>query len=178
MSMLRKTTLIKQKMHSLKHMNLSTHSVHRYKKFPNHPLEQVRGNPSKPVQTRQQLATDPEICMFTLTVKPKGYRLEEGIDFEESFVPVALLEAVRIFVAYAAHKLFLIYQMDVKTDVLNGPLKEEVYVSQLDGFVDPDHQEKLYRLKKALYGLKQGLRAWSQRNKGPGRVTSQINNTR
>ncbi|GKC21966.1 disease resistance response protein 206-like protein [Tanacetum coccineum] len=68
--------------------------------------------------------------------------------------------------------------MDVKTDVLNGPLKEEVYASQLDGFIDPDHPEKRYRLKKALYGLKQGLRAWSQRNKGPGRVTSQINNTR
>ncbi|GKA46409.1 retrovirus-related pol polyprotein from transposon TNT 1-94 [Tanacetum coccineum] len=90
----------------------------------------------------------------------KGYRQEEGIDFEESFAPVARLEAVWIFVAYAAHKSFPIYQMDVKTAFLNGPLKEEVYVSQPDGFVDPDHPEKVYRLRKALYGLKQAPRAW------------------
>ncbi|GJW38113.1 retrovirus-related pol polyprotein from transposon TNT 1-94 [Tanacetum coccineum] len=84
----------------------------------------------------------------------KGYAQEEGIDFEEFFAPVARLEAVRIFVAYAAHKSFLIYQMDVKTTFLNGPLKEEVYVAQPDGFVDPDHPEKVYRLRKALYELK------------------------
>ncbi|GKC55075.1 retrovirus-related pol polyprotein from transposon TNT 1-94, partial [Tanacetum coccineum] len=80
------------------------------------------------------------------------YTPEEGIHFEESFAPVARLEAVRIFVAYAAHKSFPIYQMDVKTAFLNGPLKEEVYVAQPDGFVDPDHPEKVYRLRKALYG--------------------------
>ncbi|GJQ92186.1 retrovirus-related pol polyprotein from transposon TNT 1-94 [Tanacetum coccineum] len=85
---------------------------------------------------------------------------EEGIDFEESFAPVARLEAIRIFVAYAAHKSFPIYQMDVKTAFLNGPLKEEVYVSQPDGFVDPGHPDKVYRLRKALYGLKQAPRAW------------------
>ncbi|GJR90896.1 retrovirus-related pol polyprotein from transposon TNT 1-94 [Tanacetum coccineum] len=88
------------------------------------------------------------------------YAQEEGIDFEESFAPVARLEAVRIFVAYAAHKSFPIYQMDVKTEFLNGPLKEEVYVAQPDGFVDPDHPDKVYRLRKALYGLKQAPRAW------------------
>ncbi|GJZ24625.1 integrase, catalytic region, zinc finger, CCHC-type containing protein [Tanacetum coccineum] len=147
-----------------------------------HPLEQVRENPSKPVQTRRQLATDTEICMFALTMstaepknfkeamadsawieamqeelhqfdrlqvwelvdKPfaKGYAHEEGIDFEESFALVARLEAVRIFVVYATHKSFPIYQMDVKTAFLNGPLKDEVYVAQPDGFVDPDHPEK------------------------------------
>ncbi|GKD47726.1 retrovirus-related pol polyprotein from transposon TNT 1-94 [Tanacetum coccineum] len=90
----------------------------------------------------------------------KGYAQEEGIDFKESFAPVARLEAVRIFVAYAAHKSFPIYQMDVKMAFLNGPLKEEVYVAQPDGFVDPDHPEKVYRLRKALYGLKQAPRAW------------------
>ncbi|GJS50407.1 retrovirus-related pol polyprotein from transposon TNT 1-94 [Tanacetum coccineum] len=90
----------------------------------------------------------------------KCYAREEGIDFEESFAPVARLEAVLIFVAYAAHKSFPIYQMDVKTEFLNGPLKEEVYVAQPDGFVDPDHPEKVYLLRKALYGLKQALRAW------------------
>ncbi|GJS90063.1 retrovirus-related pol polyprotein from transposon TNT 1-94 [Tanacetum coccineum] len=194
-----------------------------------HPLEQVRGNPTMPVQTRRQLATDPEMCMFALTVsivepknikeamadsawieamqdelhqfdrlkvwelvdKPfgkmiiklkwlwknkkdedqtvihnkarlvaKGYAQEEGIDFEESFAPVARLEAVQIFVAYAAHKSFPIYQMDVKMAFLNGPLKEEVYVAQPEGFVDPDHPEKVYLLRKALYGLKQAPRAW------------------
>ncbi|GJZ36112.1 retrovirus-related pol polyprotein from transposon TNT 1-94 [Tanacetum coccineum] len=90
----------------------------------------------------------------------KGYAQEEGIDFEESFALVARLEAVRIFVAYAAHKSFPIYQMDVKMAFLNGPLKEEVYVAQPDGFVDPDHPDKVYRLRKALYGLKQAPRAW------------------
>nr|GEV55282.1 putative reverse transcriptase domain-containing protein [Tanacetum cinerariifolium] len=86
--------------------------------------------------------------------------LEEGIDFKESFAPVARLEAVWIFIAYAAHKSFLIHQMDVKTTFLNGPLKEEVYVVQPDGFVDPDHPEKVYSLRKALYGLKEAPWAW------------------
>nr|GEZ90946.1 retrovirus-related Pol polyprotein from transposon TNT 1-94 [Tanacetum cinerariifolium] len=77
-----------------------------------------------------------------------------GIDFEKSFALVARLEDVRIFIAYAAHKSFPIYHMDVKTTFLNGSLKEEVYVAQPDGFVDPDHPKKVYRLKKTLYGLK------------------------
>nr|GEX00806.1 Gag-Pol polyprotein [Tanacetum cinerariifolium] len=85
----------------------------------------------------------------------KGYAQEEGIDFEESFAPVARLETVWIFIAYAAHKYFPIYQMDVKTPFLNGPLKEEVYFAQPDGFVDPDNPEKVYQLRKALYGLKE-----------------------
>ncbi|GKD14773.1 gag-pol polyprotein [Tanacetum coccineum] len=96
----------------------------------------------------------------------KGYAQEEGIDFEKSFAPVARLEAVRIFVAYAAHKSFPIYSMDVKMAFLNGPLKEEVYVAQPDGFVDPDHPDKVYRLRKALYGLKQAPRAWGTINMG------------
>nr|GEV41095.1 hypothetical protein [Tanacetum cinerariifolium] len=152
-------------------------------------IEQVHRNPSRQVQTRRQLATDLEMCMYALTLstaKPKnikeemadsvwieamkeelhqfdrlqGYAHEEGIDFEESFAPVARLEAVRIFIAYATHKSFPIYQMDVKTAFLNSPLKEEVYVAQPDGFVVPDHPKKVYRLRKALYGLKQAPRAW------------------
>ncbi|GJV06052.1 retrovirus-related pol polyprotein from transposon TNT 1-94 [Tanacetum coccineum] len=90
----------------------------------------------------------------------KGYKQEEDIDFEESFAPVACLEAVRMFVAFVAHKNITIFQMDVKTAFLNGPLKEEVYVSQPDGFVNPDFPDHVYRLKKALYGLKQAPRAW------------------
>ncbi|GKD82281.1 gag-pol polyprotein [Tanacetum coccineum] len=87
----------------------------------------------------------------TARLVANGYAQEEGIDFEESFDPVARLEAVRISVAYAAHKSFPIYQMDVKTEFLNGPLNEEVYVVQPDGFVDPNHPEKVYHQRKALY---------------------------
>ncbi|GJY17318.1 retrovirus-related pol polyprotein from transposon TNT 1-94 [Tanacetum coccineum] len=89
----------------------------------------------------------------------KGYRQEEGIDFEESFAPVTCIEAIRIFIANAASKNMNIYQMDVKTAFLNGELKEEVYVCQPEGFVDPDHLTHVYCLKKALYGLKQAPRA-------------------
>ncbi|GJZ52944.1 copia protein [Tanacetum coccineum] len=90
----------------------------------------------------------------------KGYRQEEGIDFEESFAHVARLEAVWMFIAYAAHKNITIFQMDVKTTFLNGPLKEEVYVKQPEGFIDPKFPDHVYRLKKALYKLKQAPRAW------------------
>nr|GEV78233.1 retrovirus-related Pol polyprotein from transposon TNT 1-94 [Tanacetum cinerariifolium] len=90
----------------------------------------------------------------------KGYRQEELIDFEESFAPVACIEAIRIFITNAAGKNMTIYQMDVKTEFLNGELKEEVYVYQPEGFVDPDHPTHVYRLKKALYGLKQAPWAW------------------
>ncbi|GKE09532.1 retrovirus-related pol polyprotein from transposon TNT 1-94 [Tanacetum coccineum] len=89
----------------------------------------------------------------------KGYKHEEGIYFEESFAPVARFEAVRMFIAYAAHKNVTIFQMDVKTAFLNGPLKE-VYVSQPEGFIDPEFPDHVCRLKKALYGLKQAPRAW------------------
>nr|GEY53084.1 copia protein [Tanacetum cinerariifolium] len=89
-----------------------------------------------------------------------GYRQEEGIDFEESFAPVARLEAIRILLAHAAHKNMVVYQMDVKTAFLNGNLREEVYVSQPDGFVDQDNPNHVYKLKKALYGLKQAPRTW------------------
>ncbi|GJW21880.1 retrovirus-related pol polyprotein from transposon TNT 1-94 [Tanacetum coccineum] len=161
------------------------------------PYEFINPFCTLPVQTRRQLAIDPEMCMFALTVKTaeptqikeamtdhawiktmqeelhqfdilKVWELvdkpfgknEEGIDFEESFAPVACLEAVLIFVAYAAHKSFPIYQMDVKMAFLNGPLKEEVYVNQPERFVDPDHPKKVYSLSNALYGLKQASRAW------------------
>nr|GEX91450.1 RNA-directed DNA polymerase, eukaryota, reverse transcriptase zinc-binding domain protein [Tanacetum cinerariifolium] len=82
-----------------------------------------------------------------------GYQQEEGIDFEESFAPVARIEAIRIFIANVAGKNMTIYQMDVKTAFLNGELKEEVYVCQPEGFVDPDHPTHVYRLKKSLPDL-------------------------
>nr|GFA99312.1 hypothetical protein [Tanacetum cinerariifolium] len=88
----------------------------------------------------------------------RGYHQEKGIDFEESFAPVARLEAIRIFLAYAAHINMVVYQIAVKIAFLNGNLREEVYVSQPDGFVDPDNHNHVYKLKKALYGLKQAPR--------------------
>ncbi|GJV14324.1 retrovirus-related pol polyprotein from transposon TNT 1-94 [Tanacetum coccineum] len=194
-----------------------------------HPLNNIIGNPSRPVSTRKQLATDALWCFYNSIlskVEPKnfqsaatedcwfqamqdeihefdrldvwelvpppdsamiialkwiykvkldeygdvlknkarlvakGFRQEEGLDFEESFAPVARLEAIRIFIANAASKNMTVYQMDVKTAFLNGELKEEVYVHQPEGFVDPERPHHVYRLKKALYGLKQAPRAW------------------
>nr|GFC65363.1 retrovirus-related Pol polyprotein from transposon TNT 1-94 [Tanacetum cinerariifolium] len=90
----------------------------------------------------------------------RGYRQEEGLAFEESFAPVARMEAIRIFLAYAAHKSFIVFQMDVKTAFLHGSLKEDMYVCQPKGFIDADHPSHVYKLKKALYGLKKAPRAW------------------
>nr|GFB02716.1 copia protein [Tanacetum cinerariifolium] len=95
---------------------------------------------------------------FRLIVR--GYCQEEGIDFEESFAPVARMEAIRIFLAYVAHKSFSVFQMDVTTVFLHGSLKEDVYVCQPEGFIDADHPSHVYKLKNALYGLKQAPRAW------------------
>nr|GEV83416.1 hypothetical protein [Tanacetum cinerariifolium] len=90
----------------------------------------------------------------------RGYRQEEGIDFKESFTPVARMEAIRIFFAYVAYKSFSVFQMDVKTAFLHGSLKEDVYVCQPEGFIDVDHPSHVYKLKKALYGFKQAPRAY------------------
>ncbi|GJX29341.1 retrovirus-related pol polyprotein from transposon TNT 1-94 [Tanacetum coccineum] len=144
-----------------------------------HLLEQVIGNPSQSIRTRRQLETNGDMCMLALTTTQKndinmkwiwknkrdeeniiirnkarlvakGYAQKEGINFEESFTPVAQLEATKLFVAYVVHKSFLVYQMDVKIAFLYEPLKEEVYVNQQDGFVDTYHPDQVYRLKKAL----------------------------
>ncbi|GJT98790.1 gag-pol polyprotein [Tanacetum coccineum] len=156
-----------------------------YRWTKDHPLTQVRGNPSKPVKTDDDFATDPEmLCSHSprVLVEPKNIK-EQWLDIymdrsysrknfisltdynsefmlqEEGMIlknhcPVALLGAVRILSQMMAHKSFPIYQMDVKTTFLYGPLKKEVYVAQPDGFVDPDHPDKVYHLRKALYGLK------------------------
>nr|GEW67553.1 retrovirus-related Pol polyprotein from transposon TNT 1-94 [Tanacetum cinerariifolium] len=90
----------------------------------------------------------------------RSYRQEEGIDFKESFALVARLEAIRIFLTFVAHKNMVVYQMDAQTMFLNSNMREEVYVSQPDGFVDLDNPNHVYKLKNALYGLKQAPRAW------------------
>nr|GEW41165.1 retrovirus-related Pol polyprotein from transposon TNT 1-94 [Tanacetum cinerariifolium] len=202
---------------------------HDYQWTKDHPLEQVIGEPSRPVLTRNQLKTDGDMCIYALIVsimepksvkealtdhawiesmqeelhqfirldvwelvlspdgiKPitlkrlfknkhdeentiirnkthlvvRGYRQEEGIDFEESFAPVARMKAIRIFLAYATHKGFTVYQIDVKTAFLHGSLKKDVYVYQPEGFIDVDHPSHVYKLKKALYRSKQVPRAW------------------
>ncbi|GJR70605.1 putative ribonuclease H-like domain-containing protein [Tanacetum coccineum] len=89
-----------------------------------------------------------------------GHRQEEGIDYDEVFAPVARLEAIRIFLAYASYMGFIVYQMDVKSAFLYGKIDEEVYVSQPPGFQDPKSPQKVYKVVKALYGLHQAPRAW------------------
>ncbi|GKC38568.1 putative ribonuclease H-like domain-containing protein [Tanacetum coccineum] len=90
----------------------------------------------------------------------QGYKQEEGIDYDEVFAPVARIEAIRLFLAYASFMNFLVYQMDVKSAFLYGTIEEEVYVSQPLGFVDLGFPEKVYKVEKALYGLHQAPRAW------------------
>ncbi|GJZ99574.1 putative ribonuclease H-like domain-containing protein, partial [Tanacetum coccineum] len=90
----------------------------------------------------------------------QGYTQEEGIDYDEVFAPVARMEAIRLFLAFASFMGFIVYQMDVKSAFLYGTIDEEVYVSQPPGFVDPDHPKKVYKVVKALYGLHQAPRAW------------------
>ncbi|KAJ9545458.1 hypothetical protein OSB04_025165 [Centaurea solstitialis] len=102
-----------------------------------------------------------EISLMRLArLVAQGYRQEEGIDYDETFAPVARLEAIRLFLAFAAHMNFKVYQMDIKNAFLNGKLNEEVYVAQPPGFVDPKFPDHVYKLNKALYGLKQAPRAW------------------
>ncbi|GJR47147.1 retrovirus-related pol polyprotein from transposon TNT 1-94 [Tanacetum coccineum] len=143
------------------------HQQQRYtNKWTNHPIEQEAMLDHSWIESMQdELNQFKRLDVWERVPLPesrhaiKGYSQQEGIDFEKSFAPVARLEAVRMFVDYAAHKNSTIYQIDVKTTFLNDPLKEEVFVSQLDGFVNPDFPNHVYRLKKALYGLKQAHRA-------------------
>jgi hypothetical protein len=90
----------------------------------------------------------------------KGYSQVKGLDFDETYAPVARLESIRILLAYATYHGFKLYQMDVKSAVLNGPIKEEVYVEQPPDFEDSEYPSHVYRLSKVLYGLKQVPRAW------------------
>nr|GFB87316.1 retrovirus-related Pol polyprotein from transposon TNT 1-94 [Tanacetum cinerariifolium] len=147
---------------------------HKKKWTKDHPLHKIIGDPKSSVRTRGQLANS---CLFScllssiepannkkdkssLVIRNKarlvavGYSQQEGIDYDETFPPVARIEAIRLFLAYTAHKDFTVYQMDVKTSFLNGILKEEVYVGQPPGFVSKQYPDNVYALDKALYGLK------------------------
>ncbi|GJW58029.1 retrovirus-related pol polyprotein from transposon TNT 1-94 [Tanacetum coccineum] len=126
------------------------------------PFAPVDNNPFINVYASEPINLDEygDILKNKARLVAKGYHQEEGIDFKESIAPVARIKTIIIFIANAASKNITIYQMDVKITFLNGELKEEVYVSQLEGFVDPDHLIHVYHLKKALYGLKQASQAW------------------
>nr|GEV24692.1 hypothetical protein [Tanacetum cinerariifolium] len=100
------------------------------------------------------------IVMNKARLVAQGHTQEEGIDYEEVFAPVARIEAIRLFLAYASFMGFMVYQMDVKSAFLYEIIEEEVYVCQPSGFEDPDHPDKVYKVVKALYGLYQALRAW------------------
>ncbi|GJX39013.1 retrovirus-related pol polyprotein from transposon TNT 1-94 [Tanacetum coccineum] len=118
-------------------------SEHITKWTKDHPLYNIIGELERPVKLDEIKG----ILKNKARLVARGYRQEEGIDFVESFAPVARLDAIRIFLAYAAHMNMIVYQMDVKTTFLNGILCEEVYVSQLDGFVDQDNLNHVNSLK-------------------------------
>jgi hypothetical protein len=95
----------------------------------------------------------------------QGYNQQEGIDYDETFAPVARLESIRILLAYACAHNFKLFQMDVKSAFLNGVINEEVYVAQPPGFINFEKPNHVYKLKKAFYGLKQAPKAWYDRLK-------------
>ncbi|GJZ91145.1 putative ribonuclease H-like domain-containing protein [Tanacetum coccineum] len=149
-----------------------------------HPLEQVIGILKTPVQTRHMTKINEEhgtqegdlsfgrsklgrsndergiVVKNKARLVAQGYTQEEGIDYDEVFAPVARIEAIRLFLAYASFKGFVVYQMDVKSVFLHGKIEEEVYVCQPPGFEDLNFPDKVYKVEKALYGLHQAPRAW------------------
>ncbi|GJU43992.1 putative ribonuclease H-like domain-containing protein [Tanacetum coccineum] len=148
-----------------------------YKDFPNYPFSCFlsQEEPKKVIQALKDPswieAMQEELLQFklqqvwTLMDLPNGkraigYTQEEGIDYDEVFAPVARIEAIRLFLAYASFKDFVVYQMDVKSAFLYGKIEEEVYVCQPPGFEDPDFPNRVYKVEKALYGLHQAPRAW------------------
>nr|GEZ96597.1 retrovirus-related Pol polyprotein from transposon TNT 1-94 [Tanacetum cinerariifolium] len=149
----------------MRHTHTLFESLGRWTK--DHPIANV----IEPKNFKQAMIESSWIDAMQEEIKElKGYKLrnwcrvqirkEEGIEFKESFAPVARIEAICIFIANVDHKNMMIFQMDVKTAFLNGELKEEIYVSQPEGFVDQDNPSYVYKLKKALYGLKQAPHAW------------------
>ncbi|GJY18256.1 retrovirus-related pol polyprotein from transposon TNT 1-94 [Tanacetum coccineum] len=122
-------------------------------------FKQAMTKPSWIDAMQEEIHEFERLQVWELVSFAQGFKQEERINFEESFAPVARIEAIRIFIANAAHKNMTIFQMDVKMAFLNGELKEVVYVSQPEGFVDQDNPSHVYKMKKALYGLKQAIRA-------------------
>ncbi|GJY01051.1 putative ribonuclease H-like domain-containing protein [Tanacetum coccineum] len=156
--------------------HIPTTKIHK-----DHPTEQIIGDLNLVPQTRRMTKSVTEHAMLSqegnLSIKRSkldrsyargasvvqvttGYTQEEGIDYDEVFAPIARIEAIRLFLAYALFKDFMVYQMDVKSAFLYGKIKEEVYVCQPPGFEDPNFPDRVYKVEKALYGLHQAPRAW------------------
>nr|GEX89757.1 ribonuclease H-like domain-containing protein [Tanacetum cinerariifolium] len=156
--------------------HIPTTRVHK-----DHPVTKIIGDLSSAPQTKSKTRMVKEqggltqindegfhTCMFAcffLKKNPRGYTklskyLEKGIGYEEVFAPVAMIEAIRLFLAYASFMGFMVYQMDIKSAFLYATIEEEVYVCQPPGFKDPDYPDKVYKVVKALYGLHQAPRAW------------------
>nr|GEX76724.1 copia protein [Tanacetum cinerariifolium] len=131
-----------------------------------HPKSQIIGPVDTPVQTRHKKILRRSLMLSKIQARNKarlvaqGYTQEEGIDYEEVFAPVARIEAIRLFLAYALFMGFILYQMDVKISFLYGTINEEVYVIQPPGFQDPEFPDRVYKVEKAMYGLHQAPRAW------------------
>ncbi|GJV48609.1 putative ribonuclease H-like domain-containing protein [Tanacetum coccineum] len=145
---------------------IPTTRIHKY-----HPLDQVIGDLQSATQTRKMSKNLKEhgfnkkdergiVIRNKERLVAQGYTQKEGIDYDEVFAPVARIEAIRLFLAYASFKDFVVYQMDVKSVFLYGKIEEEVYVCQPPGFEDPDFPDRVYKVEKALYGLHQAPRAW------------------
>ena len=112
---------------------------------------------------RNKLDENGEVKRNKARLVCKGYAQEEGIEYGETFAPIARMEGVRILIVYIAHKGFKVYYMDVKSTFLNGILEEEIYVENTEGFLDNNNKSMTFRLHKALYGLKEAPRAWYER---------------
>jgi len=112
---------------------------------------------------RNKLNEQGEVIRNKATLVLQGYSQQEGIDYTETFSPVARLEAIRLLLSYAVNHGIILYQMDVKSAFLNGVIEEEVFVKQPSDFEDLKHPDNVYKLKKSLYGLKQAPRAWYDR---------------
>jgi hypothetical protein len=108
---------------------------------------------------------DGEVVRNKACLVAQGFSQVEGLDFGETFAPVAHLEAIRIFLVFSESKRFKLYQMNVKSAFLNGVIQEEIYIRQPPGFEYPKYPNRVYKVSKALYGLKQALRAWYARLK-------------
>nr|GFA67414.1 copia protein [Tanacetum cinerariifolium] len=130
--------------------------LHEKKWTKDHPLHKIIGKTI--IKTKWIFKNKKDESSLVIRNKARlvaiGYSQQEGIDYDKTFAPVSRIEAIRLFLAYAAHKDFTIFQMDVKTMFLNGILKEEVYVGQPPGFVSTQYPDHVYDLDKALYGLK------------------------
>ena len=112
---------------------------------------------------KKKTDADGNVTVYKARLVAKGFRQVQGVDYDETFSPVAMLKSIRILLAIAAYHDYEIWQMDVKTAFLNGNIEEELYMVQPEGFVDPEDAGKVCKLQRSIYGLKQASRSWNLR---------------